>query len=174
MSRDSGQGRRFIPCSRVFWQFSHIYWVWIIHFHWICVRNHSWLCTYVYFFLILDFGLLMDLWFRLFTLRVNIYSPVLPVLYTCATMSTVMAEKLSEPTIKPLYLKDSDIKCKDKGRITDFDLMESITAVVGNSLHCLQQDRNLWRFYLKDKESRDKLLSDGCEINNISLSFFWN
>lgn len=87
-------------------------------------------------------------------------------------MSTVMAEQLSEPTIKPLYLKDSDIQCKDKGRITDFDLMERVTAVVGNSLHCVQQDRNLWRFYLKDKEIRDKLLSDGCEINNISLSFF--
>ena len=87
-------------------------------------------------------------------------------------MSTVMAEQLSEPTIKPLYLKDSDIQCKDKGRITDFDLMESVTAVVGNSLHCLQQDRNLWRFYLRDKENRDKLLSDGCKINNISLSFF--
>lgn len=94
------------------------------------------------------------------------------MLYTCTIMSTVMAEKLSEPTIKPLYLKDSDIQCKDKGRITDFDLMESVTTEEGNSLHCLQQDRNLWRFYLKGKESRDKLLSDGCEINNISLSFF--
>lgn len=50
---------------------------------------------------------------------------------TCTSMNTVVVEKLSEPTIKLLYLKDSDIQCKDKGRITDFDLMESMTAVVG-------------------------------------------
>lgn len=87
-------------------------------------------------------------------------------------MSTVMPDNLSEPTTKPFYLNDSDIQCKDKRWITEFDLMESATGVVGNSLHSLQQDRNMWRFYLNDKESWDKLFSDGCEINNISLSFF--
>lgn len=50
---------------------------------------------------------------------------------TCTSMSTVVADKLSEPTIKLLYLKDSYFQCKDKGLITDFDLMESIKAVVG-------------------------------------------
>ena len=75
-------------------------------------------------------------------------------------------------TIKPLYLKDSDIQCKDNGRVTDFDLMESVTKIIGNSLHCLQQDRNLWRFYLKDRSSREKLLSNGLELNNVSISFF--
>lgn len=34
-------------------------------------------------------------------------------------------------TIKPLYLKNSDILCKNNGRVTDFDLMESVTKVIG-------------------------------------------
>lgn len=35
-------------------------------------------------------------------------------------------------TIKPLYMyfQDSDIKCKDNGRVTDFDLMESVTFAI--------------------------------------------
>ena len=87
------------------------------------------------------------------------------------TQFFVMGEQLKQTnckTIKPLYLKNSDIQCKDNGRVTDFDLMESITKVI----HCLQFDRNLWRFYLKDKASREKLLTNGLEINNISISIF--
>lgn len=40
-----------------------------------------------------------------------------------------------ERTIKPLYLQDSDIQCKDNGRFTDFDLVESVTKFIRNSLH---------------------------------------
>lgn len=39
---------------------------------------------------------------------------------------------------------------KDKGSITEFDLIESVTNVNGNSIQSLQLDRNLLRFYLKD------------------------
>lgn len=63
--------------------------------------------------------------------RLTCFTSAIYLYDTCTSLSTVVAEKLSELTIKPLYLKDSDIKCKDKGLITDFDLMESITAVVG-------------------------------------------
>ena len=44
----------------------------------------------------------------------------------------------AERTIKPLYLKDSDIQCSDDGRITDFEFMDCVSQIVGNSLHCLQ------------------------------------
>lgn len=44
--------------------------------------------------------------------------------------------------------------------------------VIGNSLHCLQLDRNLWRIYVKTPNSRGKLLTEGISIQSISLSFF--
>lgn len=37
--------------------------------------------------------------------------------------------------------------------------MERVIDVIGNSLHCLQLDRNLWRVYVKDQGSREKLLN---------------
>lgn len=51
-------------------------------------------------------------------------------------------------------------------------LMERVIDVIGNSLHCLQLDRNLWRVYVKDQGSREKLLTEGIALQNISLTFF--
>lgn len=50
--------------------------------------------------------------------------------------------------------------------------MDCVSKVVGNSLHCLQLDRNLWRVYLRDGESREKLLTEAICIQNVSISFF--
>lgn len=86
--------------------------------------------------------------------------------------NSVMGEQVENRTIKPLYLKDSEIQCSDEGRVTDFDLMDCVAKVVGNSLHCLQLDRNLWRVYLRDVASREKLLTEGIHIQNVSISFF--
>lgn len=82
-----------------------------------------------------------------------------------------MAEPLDR-TIKPLYLKDSDVQCCDDNRVTDFMLMERVIEVIGNSLHCLQLDRNLWRIYVKTQDSRRKLLTEGISVQNISVSIF--
>ena len=50
--------------------------------------------------------------------------------------------------------------------------MDCISQVVGNSLHCLQLDRNLWRVYLSDIASRQKLLTEGIHIQFFSVAFF--
>ena len=49
--------------------------------------------------------------------------------------------------------------------------MDCVSQVVGNSLHCLQLDRNLWRVYLSDSASRQKLLTEGIHIQNVSVAF---
>lgn len=83
-----------------------------------------------------------------------------------------MGEQAENRTIKRLYLKDTEIQCYDEGRVTDFDLMKCVTKVIGNSLHCLHLDRNIWRVYLWDVTSREKLLAEGINIQNVSVSFF--
>lgn len=52
--------------------------------------------------------------------------------------------------------------------------MKRVIEVIGNSLHCLQLDRNLWRVYVKDEGNREKLLTVGIHVamQNISLTFF--
>ena len=83
-----------------------------------------------------------------------------------------MTDQVNDRTFKPLYLKDSDVQCCDNNRVTDFMLMERVTEVIGNALHCLQLDRNLWRIYVKSQDSRDKLLVEGISIQNISVTLF--
>lgn len=51
-------------------------------------------------------------------------------------------------------------------------VMERVIDGIGNSLHCLQLDRNLWYVYVKDQDSSEKLLTKGIAIQNISLTFF--
>ena len=76
-----------------------------------------------------------------------------------------------ERTIKPLYLKkNGDLQFKKGRRLSEYDLMIPM-KVIGDDLHCIQLDRNLWRVYIKTKESRNKLLTQGIDINNISVSF---
>ena len=75
-------------------------------------------------------------------------------------------------TIKPVYLKDSDISTANQKRITDFELMDCVIKCIGDSFHCLQLDRNLWRIYVKDIDSRRKLLTEGVTIHNVSLTFY--
>lgn len=49
-------------------------------------------------------------------------------------------------------------------RLSDYDLIDPIVRVIGDDLHCLQLDRNLWRIYLKTLQSRNKRLRQGIEI----------
>lgn len=55
-------------------------------------------------------------------------------------------------------------------RVTDFMLMERVTEVIRNSLHCLQLDRNMWHIYVKSQKIRDQLLVEGIFIRNISVT----
>ena len=45
----------------------------------------------------------------------------------------------------------------------------NVTKQIGDELHCLQLDRNLWRLYLKSKDARTKLLSEGLNLNSITV-----
>lgn len=98
--------------------------------------------------------------------------------HTMATGTTGNTGSVSENsqtvdrTLKPLYLKNSDIQTSEDKRLSDYDLIDPIMRVIGDDLHCLQLDRNLWRIYLKTLESRNKLLTQGIEINDISASFY--
>lgn len=94
---------------------------------------------------------------------------------TGTTGNTGSVSENSQPvdrTLKPLYLKNSDIQTSEDKRLSDYDLIDPIVRVIGDDLHCLQLDRNLWRIYLKTLESRNKLLTQGIEINDISASFY--
>lgn len=94
---------------------------------------------------------------------------------TGTTGNTGSVSENSQPvdrTLKPLYLKNSDIQTSEDKRLSDYDLIDPIMRVIGDDLHCLQLDRNLWRIYLKTLESRNKLLTQGIEINDISASFY--
>ena len=75
-------------------------------------------------------------------------------------------------TIKPLYLKNSDIQLSNQARITDYDIMTNVTKQIGDELHCLQLDRNLWRLYLKSKEARTKLLTEGLNLSSVTVSLY--
>ena len=70
---------------------------------------------------------------------------------------------------KPLYLKNNYLQSLgDK----DFDLIDPIKKIIGDDLLCVQLDRNLWRVYLTNAESRYKLLIQGIEINNTTYHFY--
>ena len=75
-------------------------------------------------------------------------------------------------TIKPLYMKNSDIQLSNQARITDYDIMTNVTKQIGDELHCLQLDRNLWRLYLKSKEARTKLLTEGLNLSSVTVSLY--
>ena len=79
---------------------------------------------------------------------------------------------MADSMIKPVYLKNSDIQPEEGDRITDFELMECVINKIGNDLHCLQLDRNLWRIYTKTTESRSNLIIKGFEIRDLSVSVY--
>lgn len=67
---------------------------------------------------------------------------------------------------KPVFLKDSELPKDSSKRITNFDLLDAITVAVGDTVKCVQLDRDLWRIYLDEKQSRDKLIIEGFDLNN--------
>lgn len=73
---------------------------------------------------------------------------------------------------KPVYLKNSEILAPAEGKITNFQLVQCVTKVVGDTVKCIQLDRDLWRIYLTPKEGRDKLLQQGKDVDDQHISVY--
>jgi ribA/ribD-fused uncharacterized protein len=77
-----------------------------------------------------------------------------------------------EPMIKPVYIKNSELQTDKSSKITDYELYESIHNKVGDTIHCIQLERDLWRIYLKSSDSRTTLVHEGFEIRSISAQVY--
>ena len=74
-------------------------------------------------------------------------------------------------TDKPVYFKNSELVA-DSQSITDYDILQSVILSVGDTVRCLQLDRDLWRIYLTNKECRQKLLLEGFQFRNQTVSVY--
>lgn len=74
-------------------------------------------------------------------------------------------------TEKPVYFKNSEL-LEDKQNIADYDILQSVINSIGDNVKCLQLDRDLWRIYLKNKECRQKLLREGFQFKNQTVSVY--
>ena len=73
--------------------------------------------------------------------------------------------------LKPVYLRDNDIQIDKKNYVRDFEISIAVSKSISD-LKCVQRDRDLWRLYVGSRDSRDKLLSEGFELRNISVKAF--
>lgn len=75
--------------------------------------------------------------------------------------------------IKPIYIKDSELYKEENERISNFDLLEAVShCVSADAIKCIQLDRNLWRIYFTDKQSRDSILCEGFDFKNHHISVY--
>ena len=84
----------------------------------------------------------------------------------------IMSVQVEKPMFKPLYIKNKELQSDQSKKITDYELYEAIHEKVGDKIHCIQLERDLWRVYLTCKESRSKLLIEGFEVRNISAQIY--
>lgn len=75
--------------------------------------------------------------------------------------------------IKPIYIKDSELYKEENERISNFDLLEAVShCISADAIKCIQLDRNLWRIYFTDKQSRDSILCEGFDFKNHHISVY--
>ena len=74
-------------------------------------------------------------------------------------------------TLKPVYLRNTDIQTDKSNLVTDFELCEAVSKEI-EDVRCIQRDRDLWRIYVGSKDSRAKILSQGLEIRNVNTRVF--
>lgn len=87
---------------------------------------------------------------------------------TGSTCNTGKTHNQSTIQLKPFYLKNSEIQTSEDKKLLDYDLnIDQSMRLIGDDLHCLQFDRNLWHVHLKKLESRNKLLT---RHRNLRLS----
>lgn len=68
-----------------------------------------------------------------------------------------------------VYKKKSEIQLDRSNKINDFEMYESLHLKVGDNIHCIQLERDLWKVYLKTRESRLLLVVEGFVFRNISF-----
>ena len=73
--------------------------------------------------------------------------------------------------LKPVYLRNRDLNSDRKQQVTDYELLESVAKCIKDT-KCIQKDRDLWRIYVGSKESRQKLLTQGFEFRNTTVTAF--
>ena len=72
--------------------------------------------------------------------------------------------------IKPVYIRNSDILIGNNP-VTDYEILESVNKCK-TDIKCIQRDRGLWRIYVNTPESRTKLLAEGFDFRNTSVTAF--
>ena len=77
-----------------------------------------------------------------------------------------------ETLSKPVYLKNSEIQKNRSNRISDFELMEIVIRSVGDTVRCIQLDRDLWRIYLTKDDSKQKLIEQGVDIEDQNFNVY--
>ena len=72
--------------------------------------------------------------------------------------------------IKPVYIRNSDILIGGNP-VNDILILKSVNKCITDS-KCIQRDRGLWKIYVNNPESRTKLLAEGSDFRNTSVSAF--
>ena len=85
------------------------------------------------------------------------------------TMKNNEGTGVQHAMIKPVYIKHSEIQLDRSNKMNDFEMYESLHLKVGDNIHCIQLERDLWRVYLKTRESRSLLVVEGFVFRNISF-----
>ena len=78
---------------------------------------------------------------------------------------------MSISTMKPVYIRDKDIQMNKAKPISDYRLACSVRMCI-QDIQCVQKDRQLWRIYVCSRESRDKLLTEGVDIDDNHIEVF--
>ena len=47
--------------------------------------------------------------------------------------------------LKPVYFKDSELPKVNDERVSNFAILEAVTECVGDTVRCIQLDRDLWK-----------------------------
>ena len=77
------------------------------------------------------------------------------------------------PKVEPAFLKASDVP--DFKTLKEYELCEALSKVINReNLLGVQRIGMLWRIYLKNTESRVKILANSVQLRNVSVNVFSN
>lgn len=66
-----------------------------------------------------------------------------PVTVEMGTMENNEDSVVQQAMIKPVYIQNSEIQLDRSNKINDFEMHESLHLEVGDSIHCIQLERDL-------------------------------